>query len=195
MLISNASIFRADLYWNSVYSTDAVRLSMQASVSQKLHVRAALFLIARRKDENREYEFESCRDVVFLNQLKHAVESLALGFYCKVELIAGNVMSTLVRFIGWNFRWNSCSRRKETTNYGWTCMISCGKKHWNFTQSRFKNQLGHSFLSLSRLSQPKVNISWKWRKGLDTKWSNKNGELVFVRVVLWRFAAFASPIA
>ena len=77
---------------------------MQASVFQKLHVRAALFLIARRKDENREYEFESCRDVVFLNQLKHAVESLVLGFYCKVELIAGNVMSTLVRFIGWNSR-------------------------------------------------------------------------------------------
>ena len=49
---------------------------------------------ARRKDENREYKFESCRDVVFLNQLKHAVESLRLGVRCKVELIAGNVMST-----------------------------------------------------------------------------------------------------
>ena len=55
---------------------------------------------ARRKDENREYEFESCRDVVFLNQLKHAVEGLGLGVHYKVKLIAGNVMSTLVGFIG-----------------------------------------------------------------------------------------------
>ena len=59
---------------------------------------------ARRKDENCEYEFESCKDVVFLNELKHDVESLSLGVHCIVELIANNVMSTLVRFIGWNSR-------------------------------------------------------------------------------------------
>ena len=61
-------------------------------------VREALF--ARRKDENCEYEFKSCRCVVFLNQLKHAVESLGLGVHCIVELITGNIMNTLVRFIG-----------------------------------------------------------------------------------------------
>ena len=83
-----------------MYSTDAVRPPMQASVSQKLPRTSGTVL----QDENREYEFESCRDVVFLNQLKRSVESLNLGVHYKVELIAGNVMSTLVRFIGWNSR-------------------------------------------------------------------------------------------
>ena len=55
------------------------------------------------QDKNREYEYfetESCRIVVFLNQMKNAVESLGLGVHCKVERIAGNVMSTLIRFTG-----------------------------------------------------------------------------------------------
>ena len=44
------------------------------------------------KRNNREQE--TCRDVAFLNQVKHAVESLGLAVRCKVEPIADNVRNT-----------------------------------------------------------------------------------------------------